>query len=225
MILPWSPRKACSRSPPPSSRSLHAKSEATSARTTASLSVQRAVTRLPVRSTPSTPGHPRLDRAAAAVGHGPPGPDDDNPIRFRVCFLELVRAEHDRRSPASSRPNALPEAAPGVHVEAHGRLIEKEQVGLTDNGQGEAHALSKMKEHGAHWVIYARRSLPGRYRGLGPVRVVCGAHRTTGGAHLWPNVRRAAPWPEGCWDDPFVVGHETIYCGASPSTQSARRSQ
>ena len=61
---------------------------------------------------------------------------DARPVRQRVSFLHAVRCKHNTAVFGHGR-EVLPQHAFGCGVEAAGRLVEKEDRGITDDGDGE----------------------------------------------------------------------------------------
>ena len=76
-----------------------------------------------------------------AVGEDPAGVDDHHPFRGQVRLLQVVGREQDRLAQGRKVGHLPPEHPPGPDVEGGGRLVEVEQVGVADDGQGEGQPL------------------------------------------------------------------------------------
>ena len=67
--------------------------------------------------------------------------DHDDAIGQRVGFFEVVRGEQDASSFRDKAADVFPERAARLGVEADGRLIEEQNVGVTADGEREQDAL------------------------------------------------------------------------------------
>jgi hypothetical protein len=56
-------------------------------------------------------------------------------------FLQVVGGEHDRAAGVGLGLHRGPEGAPRLDVHRRGRLVEQEQVGVGEQGEGESEAL------------------------------------------------------------------------------------
>ena len=52
-------------------------------------------------------------------------------------LVQVVRREKDRLAQRSQPFDQLPRPAPGRRIESGGRLIQEDQLGITDQGQGQ----------------------------------------------------------------------------------------
>jgi len=59
-----------------------------------------------------------------------------NPVGKLFRFLEVLRA-HDNRPPLLDVPDQLPNLATGLDIEARGRLIQNDELGLGNDGHSE----------------------------------------------------------------------------------------
>jgi hypothetical protein len=60
----------------------------------------------------------------------------------RVGFLQIVGREQHGLAARNHPPDFVPQHAPRFHIESYGRLVEKQQVRIAANGEGEQHSLS-----------------------------------------------------------------------------------
>ena len=91
------------------------------------------------------PGHavarPAL-LAGAELGRRPDGEDapvldDRHAVAQRLGLVEVVRGEQDRLAELLQRADRLPRGAPRRRVEAGGRLVEEDQLGVADERERE----------------------------------------------------------------------------------------
>jgi hypothetical protein len=98
---------------------------------------------------------PRLAIAANVLGragrHDPTGGDDRHAIGQRLGLIHVVGGEEDGLAQVAQAADHVPGLPPGRGVEAGGRLIQEEQLGIADQGQGhvEAPLLPTRERRGA----------------------------------------------------------------------------
>ena len=83
----------------------------------------------------------RLDFVRRAVGDDRARPHHQDTIGERVRLLEVVGRQDDGPAGGGEALNLLPESAAGLDVEADRRLIEKQQVRVSADGEGKLQAL------------------------------------------------------------------------------------
>ena len=86
-------------------------------------------------------GDDRLHLGRGAVGDDAPAGHHDDPVGVLVGLVEVVGGEDDGAAGFGELAHRLPERAPRLHIHRGGRLVEEEQVGVGDDGDGEAGAL------------------------------------------------------------------------------------
>ena len=78
----------------------------------------------------------QLDRRA--FGHEAAGVDDADPVGQHVGFLEVLRGEEDRHAQLGVEPAYLfPHLDPADRIEARGRLVEEEHLGVVHQRRGQ----------------------------------------------------------------------------------------
>src|SRR5262245_13463413 len=75
-----------------------------------------------------------------AGGDDPPGGEDGHPVRQRLRLVHVVRGQENSLAEIAEPPDHLPGLAPGQGVEARGRLVEEEELGIADQGEGDVEA-------------------------------------------------------------------------------------
>ena len=71
--------------------------------------------------------------------------DDRDPVREAVGLLEVLGGEQDRRALVGERLHGLPDREPAARVQARGRLVEEDHLGLGD----QAHRQVEPAPHAA----------------------------------------------------------------------------
>ena len=158
---PVNARNASSSPAPRTSRPLTSGSRAKSSRTTGSASAARISISSPSRRASRTPGSAarsasgeagaatdalaedaRLDLGRRTLGDDAPAVQEDDAVGERVRLLQVVGGEENGAAAGGARTDLRPERAPRLDVEPHGRLVEKEQVGIAAQSEGEEHPLA-----------------------------------------------------------------------------------
>jgi hypothetical protein len=96
----------------------------------------------PVVVVPEHARDPRLlspDLVEPADRHEAPARDHRGPVAQLGGLVEVVRGEEDRRALGLELADQVPEAVPGLGVEARGRLVEEEELGAADDPEGHVH--------------------------------------------------------------------------------------
>ena len=76
--------------------------------------------------------------------------DDDDPVGESVGLVEVVGRQDDRLAAALEAADLVPEGSSGRRVEADGRLVEEERVGIAADGEREVDALALAARELAH---------------------------------------------------------------------------
>ena len=99
-----------------------------------------------VRTGQRGPDRPRsclcLDLGGRAVRHDLAASDQHDPVGVGVSFLQVVSGEGHGLAAFGYRPHRLPEVAPALDIDAGCRLVEQQQVRVTDQGGCEPYPLS-----------------------------------------------------------------------------------
>jgi len=107
-------------------------------------------------------GDEGLDLGGRALGDHPSGVEQDDAVGEGVGLLEVVGGEHDAAPGRRAVPQDGPEGATHLDVEAGGRLVDEEDVGVAAQGDPEQHpALLTAGELAEEAVLE-----PGEARGL-----------------------------------------------------------
>src|SRR3954452_17417511 len=80
---------------------------------------------------------PRAERGRRSLGDDPSLLDDRDAVAQRLGLVEVVRGQHDRLAEVLERADDLPRRAPRRRVEAGGRLVEEDQLGVADERERE----------------------------------------------------------------------------------------
>ena len=72
--------------------------------------------------------------------HDPAVVDDADPVRHLLGFLDVMGGQNDRDALAAQAPNQRPHVAAEIDVDARGRLVEEQHVGLVAQRLGDHHA-------------------------------------------------------------------------------------
>lgn len=70
---------------------------------------------------------PVAELRRGSLGHYASGGHHGDPVRERLCLVEVVRGQQDRGAPAGQALDEVPELAPCLGVETRGGLVEDEQ--------------------------------------------------------------------------------------------------
>ena len=70
-----------------------------------------------------------------------PRVNDRHPVAEALGLVHEVRDQHDRRATVADRLDELPGDVTGARVEPGGHLVEKHDLGLADEGQGDEQPL------------------------------------------------------------------------------------
>ena len=81
------------------------------------------------------------DLGRRPIGHDPPLPEQDDPVRVGVCLLEVVGGEQHRAAALRVTTDRGPEVAPALHVHSRRGLVESHQRRVGQQCQGEPEAL------------------------------------------------------------------------------------
>ena len=79
--------------------------------------------------------HPPLELLGRAVGDDLAVVHDHHAVAQRVRLLEVVRREEDGRAAFAQHADLVPQVRSVLRVEARGRLVEEEHVGLVDDAE------------------------------------------------------------------------------------------
>src|SRR6266545_3266423 len=83
---------------------------------------------------------PAAERLRAALRHDPAGGDDRDPVGEVLGLVHVVGGEQDGLAEVPEAVDQLPGVAAGRRVEAGGRLVQEQQVGVADDAEGEVEA-------------------------------------------------------------------------------------
>jgi hypothetical protein len=128
---------------------------------------------------PADAGRARLhaaDLVRSALGDDAPVGDDRDPVAELRRLVEVVRGEEDARPVVRERPDQVPERTPRLRVEARGRLVEEQQLGVAHDAERHVDAatlpareradpgarLGLEADGGDHLVDVARAGVEGR---------------------------------------------------------------
>ena len=75
--------------------------------------------------------------ARRALGDDPPAVHDHEPVAELLGLVHVVRREHERDALLLQPVEPLPQHVPGLRVEAGGRLVEQQHLGLVDQRPGD----------------------------------------------------------------------------------------
>src|SRR5690606_9483810 len=75
-----------------------------------------------------------------AERHELPAGDDAAAVGELLRLIEVVGGEQDARALVAEASDELPELAAGLGVEAGGRLVEEQQLGASDDAEGDVDA-------------------------------------------------------------------------------------
>ena len=75
--------------------------------------------------------------ARRALGDDPPAVHDHQPVAELLGLVHVVRGEHQRDALLLEPEQPLPHEVAGLRVEAGGRLVEQQQLGLVDQRPGD----------------------------------------------------------------------------------------
>src|SRR6266511_4300317 len=94
-------------------------------------------------------------------------------------LVHVVGGEQDRLAEVAQALHQLPRAAPGRGIEAGGRLVEEEQVGVADDAEGEVQAalLAAGQRPGPRRPLVAETDHVDHLGGVARVRVVAAEQR------------------------------------------------
>jgi len=67
---------------------------------------------------------------------------DRDVVAEQVSLLHIMRGQHHGLAAGLDRLHQIPEIAPRLRIEAGGRLVEEQQVGIVDQGDRQQHALA-----------------------------------------------------------------------------------
>ncbi len=70
-----------------------------------------------------------------ALGDGPAGGDDQDPVGQRLDLVHVVAGQHDRGAQGSQAVDHLPGLAPGRRIEPGGRLVQEQKVRVADDAE------------------------------------------------------------------------------------------
>jgi len=79
---------------------------------------------------------PAADRGRRAGRHDLPCGQDHDPVGQRLGFVHVVRGQEDRLAEVAETGDHLPGGVPGGGVEPRGGLVQEDQLGVADQGQG-----------------------------------------------------------------------------------------
>ena len=82
-----------------------------------------------------------LDLGGSAVGDDLAVPQQHDPVRVGVRFLQVVRREQHCPALLGVLPDGRPEVAPALDVHPGGRLVEHQQLGIGQQRHGEPQPL------------------------------------------------------------------------------------
>ena len=96
----------------------------------------------------SCAGGPEADHPAVV--------DDGDPIAEPFGLLHVMRRQDNRPPRSLELLDEIPELAAGLRIESGGRLVEKQEVGIADQGnrQGEALFLPARQRHDARVALF-----------------------------------------------------------------------
>ena len=77
------------------------------------------------------------DRVRRARGDDDTFCDDGDPVGEHLGLVHVVRRQEHGAALAGEAADDLPRLAPGVRVESRRRLVQKEQLGVPDEGESE----------------------------------------------------------------------------------------
>src|SRR6266545_4264611 len=119
------------------------------------------------------------ERLRAALGDDPAGRDDRHAVGQVLRLVHVVGGEQDRLAEVAQALHQLPRAAPGRGIEAGGRLVEEEQVGVADDAEGEVQAalLAAGQRPGPRRPLVAETDHVDHLGGVARVRVVAAEQR------------------------------------------------
>src|SRR4051795_7104456 len=75
---------------------------------------------------------PRAERGRRSLGDDPPLLDDRDAVAQGLRLVEVVRRQHDGLSEVLERAHDVPRRAPRRRVEAGGRLVEEDKLGVAE---------------------------------------------------------------------------------------------
>ena len=75
--------------------------------------------------------------AAGALGHQPALVDDADPVAEALGLLHVVRGVEHRQALAAERLDALEDGVAALRVDAHGRLVEHQELGVVQQAGGD----------------------------------------------------------------------------------------
>ena len=95
----------------------------------------------------------RLDFRRSSLGNDFSLINHGHAIGECVCFLEIVRGEQHGLATINHFANLIPQQAARFHVEPNRRLVKKQQVRISANGQGEQHTLTLAAREFAEFAV------------------------------------------------------------------------
>ena len=84
---------------------------------------------------------PRIKVARRIEGDDPAAVDDENPVAEGLRFLHVMGGQKDSFAPVPDPPDELPHGPAGVRVEPRRQLVQEDELGIVDQGQGDEQSL------------------------------------------------------------------------------------
>ncbi len=98
-----------------------------------------------------------LQRVGGVEREQPAVVDDRDPLAELVGLFHVVRREHDRLAPPVQLADHVPQREPALRIEAGGRLVEEQHVGVVHDRPGDHQPL----RHAARQLVHVRRGAVG----------------------------------------------------------------
>ena len=164
-----------------------------------------------------------LELRGRALAHDPPVVDDRQPVAELVGLLEVLRGEEDRRAARVDAAQLVPDRQPARRVQAGGRLVEEQDVGLVHERRGEVepalHAARVALDRRGRRRPRARRARAARPCGSPP------RSRTRPNSRAWSTSSSRPVWrgssPASCSATPILRRAPSGSCATStPATRA-----
>ena len=111
----------------------------------------------------------RISCERRPLGHDQAAVHHHQPVAELLGLVHVVRGDHQRHALLLEPEQPVPQQVPGLRVEAGGRLVEQQQVGVVDQRPGDRqpalHAAGEVVDLGLRLLGRAARTRAARRRG------------------------------------------------------------